>query len=393
MKVLLLGVGMQGKAALYDLAHSEGVTSVTAADWDKASLETFVASQGLGAKVSCEFVDARDRGSIDQLMAWSPEVVVDLLPIPYIGNVAASALAHSVHYVNTFYVTEELQALAGEARAKNITFLPEFGLDPGIDLVLLGEAQRYFDQIESVLSYGAGFPEPKAANNPLRYKVSWTFEGVLKAYMRSGRLIQDGEIYEIDAIDMFASKNMHEVVIEELGKLEAYPNGDAVRYAHMLGLDRKQVRAMGRYALRWPGHCAFWKALVDLHLLDAEPVIVDGMEVDRKRFMAAAIEPHIQYESNERDIALVRVEVTGQRNKKLERVIYQMIDFRDLKTGLTAMSRTVGFTASIGAQLIASGQLKKRGLLSPLTDIPYEVLVRELEKRDVQISSRNGTPA
>jgi len=31
-------------------------------------------------------------------------------------------------------------------------------------------------------SYGAVFPEPKAATGPLRYKISWTFDGVLKSY-------------------------------------------------------------------------------------------------------------------------------------------------------------------------------------------------------------------
>ena len=31
MKVLVVGVGMQGEAALYDLAHSTGVTEIIAA--------------------------------------------------------------------------------------------------------------------------------------------------------------------------------------------------------------------------------------------------------------------------------------------------------------------------------------------------------------------------
>jgi saccharopine dehydrogenase-like NADP-dependent oxidoreductase len=51
------------------------------------------------------------------------------------------------------------------------------------------------------------------------------------------------------------------------------------------------------------------------------------------------------------------------------------------------MSRTVGFTASIGAQLIGRGAIAKRGLLSPVTDVPYDVLVGELAKRNIQITS------
>jgi len=64
----------------------------------------------------------------------------------------------------------------------------------------------------------------------------------------------------------------------------------------------------------------------------------------------------------------------------------QVIDRRDLATGFTAMSRTVGFTASIGAQLIGSGRLQKRGLLSPLRDIPYDLFKQELAKRGIHIN-------
>ena len=41
MKILLLGVGLQGRAALYDLAHSPDVTHVIAADADISTLRTF----------------------------------------------------------------------------------------------------------------------------------------------------------------------------------------------------------------------------------------------------------------------------------------------------------------------------------------------------------------
>ncbi len=71
-----------------------------------------------------------------------------------------------------------MKGLADEAKARDVTILPEFGMDPGIDLVLLGEAVRSLDHVEEIISYGAGFPEPEATDNPLKYKVTWTFEGV-----------------------------------------------------------------------------------------------------------------------------------------------------------------------------------------------------------------------
>jgi saccharopine dehydrogenase-like NADP-dependent oxidoreductase len=53
------------------------------------------------------------------------------------------------------------------------------------------------------------------------------------------------------------------------------------------------------------------------------------------------------------------------------------------------MSCTAGYTASIGAQMIAGGHIRRRGLLSPLTDIPYEHFVRELARRDIRVTSES----
>jgi saccharopine dehydrogenase-like NADP-dependent oxidoreductase len=323
-------------------------------------------------------------------MAQQPDVAIDLLPVPYIGTVAAAAVRNGVHLVNTFYVLPEVRTLAGEAEERNVTILPEFGLDPGIDLVMLGEAVRGFDEVSEVITYGAGFPAPEAADNPLKYKVSWTFEGVLRSYLRAGRVIRDGQVVAIRADEMFCSEHTHHVELEGLGRLEAFPNGDALQYVDLLGLDPSALRRLGRYTLRWPGHCAFWRTMAQLGLLADEPVTVDGVAVNKRRYLAAAIEPLLQYGPDEQDVVVVRIEVRGRRADKERCAVYQMIDRRDLATGHTAMSRTVGYTASIGAQMIGSGALAKPGLLSPVTDVPYAPFVRELARRDIRVTCEVG---
>jgi saccharopine dehydrogenase-like NADP-dependent oxidoreductase len=386
MNILLLGVGMQGKAALHDLVQSPTVERIIAADGDLAALQNHVRSQRYGKKVSCDRVDATKPGSLLRLMKAKPTVVIDLLPSRFSGNVAAAALRAGTNLVNSVYVLPEVKKFAAAVKAGKLTFLPEFGMDPGIDLVLLGRAVSLFDSVDTIDSYGAGFPEAAAANNAIKYKVTWTFEGVLRAYMRGGRLIRGGRIVEIDGGEMFSPENIHEIEIPGLGRFEAYANGDAVRYAKALGIAPEKLQQLGRYAFRWPGHCAFWKKLVDLHLLDDEMLSVDGVPVNRRRFLAAAIEPHILLGAGERDVAVIRVDVTGKKDGQRKRVLLQVIDYRDLATGFTAMSRTVGYTASIGAQLIGSNQLGKHGLLSPVRDIPYEIFKEELAKRNIHIS-------
>lgn len=386
MRVLVLGIGMQGKAALHDLVASKDVDEIIAADIDLDMLESYVDHAGWNERVLCEQLDAADPESLKRLMQMHPHVAVDLLPTVFITRVARAAIESGVHLINASYVPEELKELDREAHSRGVTILPEFGLDPGIDLVMLGDASRSLDVIEEIHSYGAGIPEPEAANNPLCYKVSWTFEGVLEAYRRPAHMIQGGTVVEIDHTRVFSPENVHEVNVASLGVLEAYPNGDVVQYADALGVKPQSLHNAGRYTMRWPGHCEFWKKLVDLHLLDPEPVIVDGSAVDRVRFLAAAIGPHIQYGLDERDIAFVRVEVVGRKSGERNHLRYQLLDRRDLTTGLSAMSRTVGFTASIGAILIGMGVITARGLLSPIRDVPYHILVAELGSRGIELT-------
>lgn len=392
MKVLLLGVGLQGKAALHDLVNSEEVSEIIAADIDIEGLKTLVAKKQY-SKVSCEYLDVNKQENIDQLMAQKPDVVIDLLPVNFVDKIAQSAVNHGLNLVNTCYTSQFLKTLADEAENKGIIILPEFGFDPGIDLVILGEARKGLENIELINSYGAGIPEAEACNNPLNYKVTWTFEGVLRSYFRKGILIKDGKIVEIKENEMFHPENIHEVEIEGVGKLEAIPNGDAVKYLEIIGIkkDSKEyslINEMGRYSMRWPGHSSLWKTLVDLHFLDNEPITINNIEVNRQEFLAKIIEPHIILEPHERDLAILRVELIGMKDGKKKRIIYDMVDKRDLDSGFTAMSRTVGFTASIGAQLIGLGKISKKGLLTPVNDIPYEILDSELRKRNIIIKSQ-----
>ncbi len=388
MRVLLLGVGMQGKAALRDLALSPQVDEIIAADIDIEGLKSYVADTRLGNKIQCKFLDAEDAAQIKDLMSEDVQVAIDLLPMQFTNQAAAATVEQGIHLVNTMRATPEIQALDKKAKTKGITILPEFGLDPGIDLLFLGKAVRDFDTLKEIWSYGSGIPEPDAADNPLRYKITWTFEGVLFTYTRPAKVIQGGKVVSIPGTALFHPENIHMVTLEDFGSLEAFPSGDALPFAIQAGIDITKLEELGRYTLRYPGHCQFWRTMVGLHLLDDEPVMLDGAAVDRTRFLAACMEPHLQLGPQERDVTILRVEVVGMRDGEEMNGVYQLIDYRDLETGLTAMGRTVGFTASIGAILLGTDQLSQRGVLSPVRNVPYDVVMRELADRGIQVSEQ-----
>jgi saccharopine dehydrogenase-like NADP-dependent oxidoreductase len=48
------------------------------------------------------------------------------------------------------------------------------------------------------------------------------------------------------------------------------------------------------------------------------------------------------------------------------------------------MNRIVGFTSSIAAQMILDGRIERRGVLSPVRDVPARAFLTELERRGMQ---------
>jgi lysine 6-dehydrogenase len=387
VRILVLGTGLQGRATLHDLARSPSVSRVIAADADLGGLTRYL-DRLKTDKVEPVGLDANNRDQVAGLMRKVQAVIV-LLPVSFHVPITRLAVESGIHLVNSSYVPPEFHAIGREAAARGLAILPEFGFDPGIDLVLAGVAVKELDEVHEFYSYGAGFPEPKAATGPLRYKISWTFEGVLKSYLRDARVIREGKTVAVPGREIFAPTNVHTVNMEGYGSLEAYPNGDVTHYLDAMGITAT-VRNAGRFAMRWPGHCAFWYALAQLGFLDQAPIPVGNASIVPRDFARSLLEPQLQYAEDERDVAVIRVDVRGIKQGRRRRLLYQVVDLRDLTSGLLAMNRTVGYTASIGAQMILRGDIKKRGLLSPLTDIPTAIFFQELRGRGISVQRAEG---
>ena len=204
-------------------------------------------------------------------------------------------------------------------------------------------------------------------------------------------MIVSGTPVDIPPRALFSEAHRHTVTVPTLGELEAYPNGDATQYLKALGI-ADSVQHAGRYSLRWPGHCAFWDKLVNLGFLDETPVEVETATVSPRQFVHDLLHPQLEYDPDERDAVVVRVEAHGLKAADSRRVTYEMVDRRDTKTGLLAMQRTVGFTASIGAQLLLRGDIRARGLLSPVSDVPAQLLFSELRNRRISVQRRVANP-
>jgi lysine 6-dehydrogenase len=395
-QLLILGGGMQGKAVLFDTVRTRSFDEIVITDVFPDVME--LPQCYPDSKITALQVDASDEAAVRTLMQ-NADVIIEALPAGFgvrMARIAAhlgKPLVSSVYFVRSEdpetrkHEQDMVQDIAAHAAANGCTILTEFGMDPGLDLMIARQAINEFDHVDTFHSYGAGFPERAACNNPLHYKFAWSVRGVMLSHKRTGTIIRDGAVVIIPSEDMFAVRNTHTIDEEEVGgKLECFVNGDSSRYATLFGVE-DTVQDMGRYICRWPGHGAFWWRMSQCGFLNTEPIDVHGSKVVPVDFLVSLLgtQPGFRYNEDERDIVFIRIDVSGSKNGRPKHVRYQLIDFKDLDTNMSAMQRTVGFTMSIGATLIHTGVIAEKGLIYP-SSIPVSRIESELATRDITVT-------
>ena len=387
MKILVLGgCGLQGRAVLHDLSKSSQVKEIICADINTESIPNFKYLLNM-EKIKLQKLDVNDKKALISSMKDGVDVVIDVLPGAFLGKVSEAALEARVSIVNAMYGYMMPKDLHKKAIEKGITVLPEMGVDPGIDLILCGYGVSQMDEVYELHSYTGGFPEKKAIDNPLKYKITWTWNGVLLSYKTPAKIMKNGKIINIPAKDQHAEQWIKTIDFPNVGTLELIPNGDAVIFAEYLGV-LNTIKSTSRCSMRWEGHSSLWKKLVDLNFLSDEPVKGLHCEITPHQFMDKHLEPQLQYKDNERDILAMRNIIIGLKNGEKTKITFNLVDYRDLETGLFAMNRTVGYTASIAAQMIVNGDINKKGLLTPIRDVPYRKFIDEIKKRGILIEEK-----
>ena len=383
-----------------------------------------------------------DAAKLEQLVG-EHDLAISLLPAPLHPVVARMCVRHGKHMVTTSYVSPKMQALDESAKESGVICLNEIGVDPGIDhmsaMRIIHDVERRDGKLLSFKSYCGGLPAPEANDNPWGYKFSWTPRGVCTAGKNSGRFLEEGRTVDVPGPELFTCT--HTLPVEGIGELEAYPNRDSLGYIDIYGL--RGIDTMFRGTLRYPGWCICLKKVVDLGLLDEEPVtypagmtfarwmadvigasspaglreqvaakigldpshdvlhrlewlglfsddplpIVD-QQTTRLDILAARMDRMMPYGPSERDmIVLVHRFVARFPGGDEERISSTLIDF-GRPDGDSSMARTVSLPAAVGAKLILTGAIDETGVHIPVKPKIYNPVLDELETMGIRCEER-----
>jgi saccharopine dehydrogenase-like NADP-dependent oxidoreductase len=194
------------------------------------------------------------------------DLVISMLPATLHLLVAKDCLAYFKPLFTASYVDDQLKALAPEIEAKNLFFLCEMGLDPGIDhmsaMELIHRIQNKGGIITHFKSHCGGLIAPESDTNPWHYKISWNPRNIILAGKAGALFLEKGNTKELHYEQLF--NHAPQVQIPNLGPLAYYPNRNSLSYIETYQL--KGIQNFVRTTLRHPQFCSGWDAIIQLAL-------------------------------------------------------------------------------------------------------------------------------
>jgi saccharopine dehydrogenase (NADP+, L-glutamate forming) len=436
-KVLILGAGLVVKPLVEYLLNYE--IPLLIASPMKQRADELIKGHSLGSSVDWSMDDP----AVLEKMVSEYDLVVSLLPYKYHAEVAKICLKYKKSLVTTSYVQPEMRALNVAAKNAGVIFLNELGLDPGIDHMTAMKIIDYIHlkggKVEKFYSLCGALPAPEAADNPLKYKFTWSPKGVILASRNSALYLKNGKETFIDAVNLF--KDRFNYTFTGIGDLEVYPNRDSVSYMDIY--DIPEVKTMYRGTLRYKGWCETLDTMKSINMLDdsvadyermsyaefiaeragvktsglrknmAEKLGITESSLSMKSldFLGFFEDEKLHYqettpfeitsdrmikrmmlEDNERDIVLLQhIILAVYPNGTREVIKSSMVDYGSPSTN-TAIARTVALPAAVAARMILENKIMLSGVYRPVLPQIYIPILNELKTLGIEMNEEYGLP-
>lgn len=384
MKLLVIGAGMMGSAAAYDMARSAEIELVTLVDKDlRRATDAAARINRLGRtrKVRPMKVNATSASGIVKVMR-NHDAALSAVPYFYNLPLAKAAIQAGCHFAdlggNNDVVRREM-ALDKQAARRGIALAPDCGLSPGMAAILGGELMRRVGgQADALEIYVGGLPaEPK---RPFNYQLVFSAEGLINEYVEPARILRNGKITEVEPLS-----EPETFVMTGFPPLDAFHTSGGT--ATLPETFQGKVGECFEKTLRYQGHFPIIRALYDLGLFSSKERKVGNVKVVPRRLMTDIFKE--KFAGDEPDVVIMRVEahVGGKVTA------FTIIDRYDPATKMTAMMRTTAWPASIVVQMLASGVIARRGAVRQELDVPADRFIEEMKARGINIEFSEYTAA
>ena len=430
--ILIIGAGKSASTLIQYLLNKSDVENLhlTIADLSLALAQKKTNNHKNATPIAIDIFDNNQR----KTQIEKADIVISMLPAHLHIEVAKDCILYKKHMVTASYISNEMQELDQEAKASNLVFMNEIGLDPGIDHM---SAMKIIDEIKEkggkmILfeSFCGGLVAPESDDNLWNYKFTWAPRNVVLAGQGgSAKFVQEGTYKYIPYHKLFRRTEFLEV--ENYGRFEAYANRDSLKYRSVYGLD--DVLTLYRGTIRKVGFSKAWNMFIQLGMTDDSYKIDNSDTISYREFLnlflpyhpsdSVEIKTRLYLGIDQDDIMWDKLleldlfnshKIVGLENASpaqiLEKILsdkwtlqphdkdmivmyhkfgyeqngqqYQidskMVCIGDDQT-YTAMAKTVGLPVAIAALQILNGKIKTPGVQLPITKEVYLPILTELE--------------
>lgn len=439
--ILIIGAGRSATSLIkYLLERSDQEDLfITIGDLSEASALKFTQDHPRSKGIQLDVFDAKQRSQAIQ----AADLVISMLPARFHIEAAKDCIKYKKHLVTASYVSDEMQALDEEAKANNLVFMNEIGVDPGIDHM---SAMQVIDRIRDAggkmvmfESFTGGLVAPESDDNLWHYKFTWNPRNVVLAgHGGAAEFIQEGSRKYIPYHRLFRRTEFLDV--EGFGRFEAYANRNSLKYRSIYGLE--DILTLYRGTMRRVGFSKAWNMFVQLGMTDDTYQIANSEDLSYRDFVnlflsfspTDSVELKLRYalKIDQDDLMwykLLELDIFN-KNKKigiknatpaqaLQKILedkwtlqpddkdmivmyhkfgYELdgkkhqIDSNMVMIGedqtYTAMAATVGLPVALAALKILNKEITTPGVQRPISKEVYTPILKELEEHGIHFKEK-----
>ena len=439
--ILVIGAGRSSSSLITYLLQKSTLENlhITAADVSLELALGKIKNHPNGTAIVLDICNESER----KIAIKNADIVISMLPAHLHINVAKDCLEFGKNMVTASYISNEMKALNDEAIKKNLIFMNEIGLDPGIDhmsaMKVLDEIRDKGGKIILFESFTGGLVAPEYDDNLWNYKFTWNPRNVVLAGQGgAAKFLQEGSYKYIPYHKLFRRTEI--LNIDGYGKFEGYANRDSLKYQSVYGLDN--ILTLYRGTIRRVGFSRAWNVFVQLGMTDDSYIMENSENMSYRDFTNSflAYNPNDSVELKFRhylkidqdDIIwekLVELDIFN-KNKKvglknatpaqiLEKILsdswtlkkddkdmivmqhlfgYELNgEKHQIESSMvclgdnqiyTAMAKTVGLPVAIATLKILNGEISTPGVQLPIKKEVYTSILKELESYGISFKEK-----
>ena len=335
-RIAIVGAGKIG-SMIAELLVGSGDYAVTVIDRSEAALDRLETAATV-TKVAADIT----RGDTLRKILEGKYAVLSAAPYHATRLIAEAAKAAGAHYLDLTEDVASTRAVKQLAAGARTAFIPQCGLAPGFITIVASDLASHFDELQDVrMRVGA---LPKFPSNALNYNLTWSTDGVINDYCEPCEAIVNGQLRETQALEELEEFSLDGVLYEAFNT----SGGLGTLCETLAG----KVRNLNYRTIRYPGHAAIMKALLnDLRLRDRRELLRDILE--------NAVPITLQ------DVVIIFVTVSGKRGGQLVQETYANKVYAAPMRGRIRSAIQITTAGGICAvlDLLRAGHLPQSGLI------------------------------